>query len=182
MVMKKTKQNKILWSSTTTALTTPADHDLNCCILFRILHYTIRSLFFQLPPICLPASWQYPHTTTTTTISTTSMILQTDVSAISFSYKSWEYWSPRKTASDANECKKKMPLQINPPTSSSPCNDSAVLYCRFKLQSKKISISGSRTFFPSRCVLLLYEHAHPSYAHIVTTPNVTDKLDLELLI
>jgi hypothetical protein len=31
-------------------------------------------------------------------------------------------------------------------------------------------------------VLLLYEHAHPSYAHIVTTPNVTDKLDLELLI
>jgi hypothetical protein len=25
-------------------------------------------------------------------------------------------------------------------------------------------------------VLLLYEHAHPSYAHIVTTPNVTDKI------
>lgn len=180
MIMNKIKQNKIRWSSTTTAFTTPADHDLNCCILFRILHYTIRSLFSNFPPICLSASWQYPHTTTTT-ISTTSMILQTDVSAISFSYKSWEYWSPRTTASDANQCKKKMPLQINPPTSSSPSYDSAVLYCRFKLQSKKLPFLDQE-LFSSRCVYF-YEDAHPSYAHIVlTTPNVTDKLDLELLI
>jgi hypothetical protein len=56
-----------------------------------------------------------------------------------------------------------------------------VLYCRFQTSKQKDSLSGSRTFFHLDVCTSMNMPIHHMHTHI-TTPNVTDKLDLELLI